>query len=412
MGAVLSTVAGMNTGSSTPTAPRTALLRPGVLGLAATLLLPAPARGADVVAETLQLDGARLLLSVPLDWAVQPGGAVAVYVEELRPDPRGGTLTGLRYAGDARLLWVGEGVLELALVEGAAPPAAGRVVLGEPRGLPPTPPWAPPPAPAPPPVIEADPLPRAEALADAHRTRERREVALPGLSFDLEGAPLGTVHAAREGGEQAVIAWGGYAADGYGTGAGTAGAAWRLRPERGPALIEIGLESMRGERWAEAEEATEEIAADERYAREAVAGAWLWTRVDTAGLGLAAVMGAGLGVDAEGPALATILGLRTGDPDLDRVELLWEHRGRLGDRLTLDGRVAVSDPLRLGLRARIGDLPRHDADVRQLRADGVLVVAWDPLPNLRWTMAGGLGAYDLLWADAGPVLDGALEVRW
>ena len=171
-------------------------------------------------------------------------------------------------------------------------------------------------------------------------------------------------------------------------------------------MVEVGLEGLRGRHWVEGDEA------GETWATEPVAGAWLWTRLDTAGVGLAGIFGAGLGVDAEGPTMATLLGLRSGLPDRSRVELLWEHRGRLGDRLDLDGRVALADPLRIGMRARLGDLPRHDGDLRQRRADGALLLSWDPTPALTFTVAGGVGAYDLLWADAGPVVDGALEVRW
>ncbi len=380
-------------------------LRPPLLALA--LLLPsltwsARARGAEVLGETLALQGDRMMLAVPAEPVLEPGGTVAIYVEERRPDPRGGELVGLRYAGDASLVWVGPGVVELALAEGAAAPATGQVLLGPARGLPPTPPWSPPPPP-PPPVVEAPPPPVAVAQPTP---RPSRPPALPGISEDLDGRPLGTVHADQDAATPSVRLWGGYAADGYGTGAGLYGAAWRLRPAQGPGLVEIGLETLRGERWAEGEDE------GERWAREAVAGAWLWTRVDTAGVGLAGIFGAGLGVDAEGLALATLLGLRTGDPDLSRVELLWERRGDLGQRLSLDGRVAVVDPLRIGLRARLGDLPQHDGDARQLRSDGALLLSWDALPALTLTVAGGVGAYDLLWADAGPVVDGGVEVRW
>ncbi len=67
---------------------------------------------------------------------------------------------------------------------------------------------------------------------------------------------------------------------------------------------------------------------------------------------------------------------------------------------------------RLGARTRIGDLPRHDGAFRQLRADGALVLSADLGPALTLDLAGGVGGYDLLWADAGVVADGALEVRW
>lgn len=363
---------------------------------------PAPAARPDGTWEgrAVSLEGDRLLLELT-GTGLYPGGLVAVYVEERRPDPRGGEVVGLRYAGDARLSWVGEGLVELALAEEAQSPASGRVILGPPRGLEPTPPWAPPAPPAPLAVAQVE---TPEAPAERPHS-ERRALKIPGLGEDLDGSPLGSVHDGQPS-SQAILSWGGYAADGYGTGAGTGGLAWRLRPAKGPGLVEVGLEGLRGRHWVEGDED------DETWATEPVAGAWLWTRLDTAGVGLAGIFGAGLGVDAEGPTMATLLGLRSGLPDRSRVELLWEHRGRLGDRLDLDGRVALADPLRVGMRARLGDMPLHEGDLRQRRADGALLLSWDPVPRLTLTVAGGLGAYDLLWADAGPVADGALELRW
>ena len=360
------------------------------------LLWAAPAAAEERSGEARGLDGDHLRVEIEAP-ALRPGGAVALYVEEARPDGQGGWIVGLRYAGDARLVWVGAGLVELVLAEGAAAPGAGQVILGDPRGLPPTPPWTPPalaearppeppapeaPAPAPPPPVERP-------------ARDRHLSAAGSVHGDPRSSAL----------SRGLAAGGGWAGDGYGTGAGLATLAWAWRPERGPGLVVIGLEGLRGQRWAQGDET-------EPWAREAVAATWLWTRMDTPGVGLALFGGLGLGVDAEGPAAATLLGLRTGHPDASRIEVQWEHLGRLGDRVTLDGRVALADPLRIGARGRLGDLPRHDGDALQRRADGAALISWDVSERLTLTAAGGLGAYDLLWADAGPVFDGALELRW
>lgn len=341
------------------------------------LLAAGPASAEDAEGAVVHLDGAHLLVATEAA-ELRPGGAVAVYVEERRPDPRGGERVGLRYAGDARLIWVGEGLVELDLAPGAEAPPEGRVILGDPRGLAPTPPWTPPP----PPVVaqvEAPPAPPPPPKPPPHPPRET---------------------------QRGLVATGGWAGDGYGTGAGAATLAWTWRPPKGPGLVSVGLEGLRGQRWVQGTDA------DEPWAREDVAATWLWTRLDTPGVGLALIGGLGLGVDAEGPAVATLLGLRTGAPDASRIELQWEHLGRLGDRVTLDGRVALADPLRVGARGRLGDLPQHDGDARQRRGDGALLLSWDASPHLTLTAAGGLGAYDLLWADAGPVFDGAVELKW
>ena len=350
------------------------------LGMAST------ASAEERTGQVANLDGEHLRVSLDASEgssALRPGGVVAVYVEEIRPDPSGAPMTGLRYAGDARLVWVGEGLVELALAEGAAPPETGRVILGDSRGLPPTPPWRPP---APAPELAVEPLVEAPTEPPPPPDRERSARVTPALQSGL-------------------LASGGWAGDGYGTGAGALTLAWTWRPSRGPGLVMIGLEGLRGQRWAEGDET-------EPWAKEAVAATWLWTRLDTAGVGLALIGGLGLGVDAEGPAAATLIGLRTGDPDGSRIELQWEHLGRLGDRLSLDGRIAMADPLRIGVRGRLGDMPLHDGDALQRRADGALLLSLDASPHLTLTAAGGLGAYGLLWADAGPVVDGALELRW
>lgn len=390
-------------GTTHPKAPPMVKTSPLLLSTL-LLALTRPAWADEIEGSTLQLHGDHLLASAPTE-GLRPGGTVAVYVEERRPDPRGGEVVGLRYAGDARLVWVSDGLVELALAEGAEAPAEGRVLLGSPRGLAPTPPWSPPPPPVAPPSVEA-PAAAPAALATAPVEREVRPSHLPGLGEDLDGAPLGDLHARRDGPASAIIASGGWAGDGYDTGAGAAALTWRYRPTRGPGEVSVGLEGSRGRRWVQG------ASDDDPWATEAVAGAWLWTRMDSASVGFGLSGGLGLGVDAEGPTLATHLGLRSGDPDGSRIELDWEHLGRLGDRVSLDGRVALAEPIRLGARARIGDLPRHDGDARQRRGDGALILSVDLGAHLRLTAAGGLGAYDLLIADAGPVFDSALEITW
>ncbi len=120
----------------------------------------------------------------------------------------------------------------------------------------------------------------------------------------------------------------------------------------------------------------------------------------------------GAGVDDEGLAFALGAGVRTGHPDRTRLELGWDGRGPMGSRFVLDGRVALSDQVRVGLRSRVGTLPTHRGDFLQWRADGALVV--DAVVRERWRFQGAVGAggYDLPWRDLGLVTDGRVEVRW
>ncbi len=117
-------------------------------------------------------------------------------------------------------------------------------------------------------------------------------------------------------------------------------------------------------------------------------------------------------MDDVGPGFALGLGVRTGHPDRSYLSLAWDGRGRMGHRFVLDGRVALSDALRVGLRGRVGNLPVHQGDFRQWRSDGALVV--EAVVGERWGLSGAVGAggYDWLWRDAGLVADGRLEVRW
>ena len=204
------------------------------------VVLSRPALAAELEGRALQLEGEHLLVEAPTD-GLRPGGTVAVYVEERRPDPRGGEVLGLRYAGDARLVWVSDGLVELSLAPGAQTPGEGRVLLGEARGLPPTPAWSPPPPPviaAPTPIIAEAPPPVERAHRPPH----------------------------RDGPESALVASAGWAGDGYDTGAGTAALSWRYRPIRGPGQVSIGLEGLRGSHWVQGTET------DEPWATEAVAG--------------------------------------------------------------------------------------------------------------------------------------------
>ena len=360
----------------------------------------APPPTAPAATAILDADGERLIVTAPplLPW---PGERFSVYLSEARPDPRSGVLVeGWRYAGDGRVVWSGAGVVELALEHPLATTQGGAVVLRAPLGASPTAAWV---APGPPAEVPAPPL--VEVLVAGPPEVER-----PPLVFatgrDRSGAALGTVHdAPMYQRPTALRVSGGFAGDGFGSGVGLGAASWRLRPTRGPGLVEVGVEGIRGQRWLEGE-------GDEGYGLEPAVGYRVWSRLDTPGQGLALIGGVGAGVGAEGLALSGLIGVRTGHPDASRIETTFEARGGLGNRLTLDGRLAMRDALRLGARTRIGDLPRHDGALRQLRADGALVLAADLGPAVTLELAGGAGGYDLLRADAGIVADGALEVRW
>lgn len=345
--------------------------------LAALALAGDPAQPTGAL---LNLDGAQALVALDVPADLHPGGEVAVYAAESRPDPRGGPpLEGLRYAGDARVTWVGDGLVEIVLVSPDGLRLDAPIVLGAPRGLSPTPVFQP----TPPEVVADHPDP-------APATR----------------APLPTIHDDRRlpPGQSLTLA-GGFAGDGYDSGAATGAMTWSLRPARGPARVSVGLEGLRGSRWVES-------VGDEPDALEPAAGYWIWSRVEAPWLGLAPFGGPGAGVEAEGLGLAWELGLRSGHPDRSWAAMSWRRYGEVGSRWTLEGRVALSDALAVGPRARWSELPRHDGDLQQARADGALVLRLDPSPRLGLTLAGGLGGYDLLIRDAGPVLDGALELRW
>jgi len=376
----------------------------GPVALAGT---PATPGGAQAV--LLQAAGARLLVEL-VDPAAPlfPGDEVGVYAADPRRDPRTGELVdGFRYAGDGTVTWRAP-LVEVQLTRPGSLREGGALVIGTPLGRPPTPAWRPEPV-----VAEPEPLASVPApVAEPPRARSRPlRSALAPLGRDLDGRVLGSVHARhleRFGGRRnALRTWGGFAGDGYDSGAATGGVAWIGRPRRGPARVEVGVEGLRGQRWVQGEGE-----GDEEWGLEPAVGYWMWSRVDSAGLGLAVFGGLGAGVDADGLALAWMAGVRTGDPDRSRIELWWEDRGGLGARAVLDGRVALADSLRLGVRARLGNLPRHDGDFLQTRADGALVASVDPAPWMTVTLAGGLGGYDLLLPDAGLVADAALEVRW
>jgi len=351
--------------------------------------------------EVLLADGARLIVAAaaPL-W---PGERRSVYLAEARPDPRDGSLVeGWRYAGDGRVVWVGEGVVELALAYPLAGDAATSAILRAPLDAAPTAVWMPQ-APPPVEVPAADGLTAPEVQsAEAPPRREGPRA----FGRDRGGVALGDVHDAPFYGRGAALrVTGGYAGDGFDSGLGLGTASWRVRPARGPGLVEVGVEGLWGQRWLEGE-------GTESYGLEPAVAYRVWSRVDSPGVGLAVIGGLGAGVGAEGLGVSGLVGLRSGHPDATRVEVLYEARGGLGGRLSLDGRVAVRDALRVGARSRVGDLPRHDGAFRQLRADGAAVLAADLGSSLTLELAAGAGGYDLLWADAGFVADGALEVRW
>jgi hypothetical protein len=363
----------------------------------------------------ISVEGDRLVLALE-QGAPQPGRAVAIYAAARRVDPRSGEVVeGLRYAGDGRITWAGPGLVEIQRGVSDALPPGTAVVLGPALGLVAAPRWAPEPEVV---VDEGSPEPAgdevsvaevsgSEAAVVGEAERVARERAPAGPGFDLSGARLGRVQDAPVYGDrrQGLRASAGVANDAWGSGAAIGAVAWRARPARGPGLVEIGLEGLQGRRWLEG-------SGEEDYALEPAVSYRIFARVDSPGVGLALIAGLGAGVDAEGLAPSATFGLRTGHPDRSRAELTWTWRGELGDRAQLDGRVALGEGLRIGARAGIGDLPRHDGDLRQLRADGAGLLSLDLGPALTLELAAGAVGYDLLWADAGPVLDGGVEVRW
>jgi hypothetical protein len=373
-----------------------------MLALLATLAFADPTPSVD--GTTIQRDGGRILVqAVPGD--LRPGGLVAVYVAEARPDPRGGDQVGLRYAGDAVVTWVGVDLVALELLASQAPAAGEAVVLGPPTGLAPTARWAPPTPPEPAPAGPVAGLDSGH-LTPVYSPREHRpNPVVVAVTSDADHRPLGSTHDRAEPHPQALTAWGGFAGTGYGTGLGAAGLTWSFTPAHGPGRVAIGLEGTRSRRWVAG-------TADEPSGQELAAGYWLWTDVDGAGVGLAVLAGAGIGVDVEGLAIGARVGLRCGDPRSTHVDLVWEGRQRFGYRLTLDGRAALSDAWRIGLRTRLGDAPKPVGSFRAQRADTALTVDWDVGDRLRLGLAGGVGGYDLLLADAGVVADGNVEVRW
>jgi len=360
-------------------------------------------------------DGVQLTVEIATD-TLLPGSIVAIYVGDLRPDPRTGeAVDGLRYGGDGRIIWVGDGLVQVALSypeQGIEPGAV--VELGAPMKATPTPAWRPPePEPDPPPDDKAVPEPEPTPVALNEPKTSSGAEFLSYFNTTTSGDVLPSSRAAftsRYGDRrQSIRAGAGWSDDGFGSGAGVGGLAWRMVPQKGPGLIEIGLDGVRANRWV----AGDVKLKGEEAGLEPAIGYWLWTRLDTAGNGLAGISGLALGVDGDGLALGFLVGLRSGVAHGDRIELTYTHRGSLGGRLAMDGRVRLSDPLRIGVRTRVGDLPRHgDGTFRQNRADSVLLVSADPTPWLTFEIGAGLGGYDLLFDDAGLVLDGAVEVRW
>lgn len=384
-----------------------------------------------LLATVLAGEGSTIVLALtgPALW--RSGEGVALFVDEQRADPRTGALvSGQRYAGDALVQWVGSGpepLVEVVVHPAAALRTGDTLRLDRPRGLPPVAAWQPPP---PPPVLEqpATGSPAPDTVA-ATPGRERAKAdagwALLGIDRDLDGSPLGSVHQRRRiTASQALALSGGWSGDGYGSGLGSGGLTWRLRPARGPARVELSLLGLRGQRWVQAEDSHAEDGDEdqgtllvEEDSREPAVGYWLWSRVDSPGIGLAAFGGLGGGVEAEGLALGLQLGLRTGHPDGSHLALDYQRWGRMGQRWTLQGEIALTgaqSPTRLstGIRVRRGNLPVHAGDFAQDRSDGAVLLGLDPVPRLGLQLGLGLGGYDLLIADAGLVADGAVELRW
>ena len=394
--------------------------------LSALSLLISSAHGADIAGSGTLLAEDAHQLTVEIATDLLPGSAVAVYVSELRPDPRtGGAMEGLRYAGDGRIVWVGDGLVEIALVHPNQDIALGAgVQLGDPAKSSPTPAYAPPeqasahraqPVPEPEPPPEPEPVHEPEpAFAPGPEPESAFEVSLlTSLNTTTTGEELPASSAAytsRYGDRRQSLRVGaGWSGDGFGSGAGLGGAAWRMYPERAVSLVEIGLDGLRSNRWVAADAKVK----GEEAGLEPAVGYWLWTRVDTRGTGLAGLAGLAVGVDGSGLAMGFMVGVRTGVAHGDRIELTFTHRGALGGRLAMDGRVRLADPLRIGVRTRVGDLPKHSDDTfRQGRSDAALLLSADPSPWLTLEVAGGFGGYDLLFDDIGAVLDGALEIRW
>jgi hypothetical protein len=330
----------------------------------------------------LELSGERLWIA-PVGAVGLPGESVGLYFADPRPDPRTGALTdGLRYGGDARITWVGADLVELALAHpDQVVPVGARVVLDAPRDQPPTAAWTAPPPPAPAPVL-------AKEAWKAHVPATRLRDLAPGPPSAL------------------VIA-GGTARDGFGTGAAVGRIAWTTWPARGPGRVEVAVDGVRGLRWVAPE------GGDEPPSTEIAAGYAVWTTLETAGAHTAGWAGLGLGVGDQGLAPGLILGVRRGLPWADQVSVDLTVRDGLGILGSLAGQIALVDRLRIGLRARIGDLPVHDgAAFRQARADGALTASVDLSPRLALDVAGGLAGYDLAFSDAGIVADAALTTRF
>lgn len=188
-----------------------------------------------------------------------PGRVVGVYFADPRPDPRTGALsTGVRYAGDGRVTWVGPGMAEIALFHPDQVAAPGdRVVLDLAQDEEPTAAWEVPAPPTPPP----DEAPNQVI-------RERRAVV---RLRDLSPRP-----------PQSVTLAGGSARDGFGTGVATARVAWETISERGPGRLSIAVDGIRGQRWVEPEGGTE------TPSTEIAAGYAVWTLLETPGARCAA----------------------------------------------------------------------------------------------------------------------------
>ncbi|MBT3218429.1 MAG: hypothetical protein HN348_05005 [Proteobacteria bacterium] len=353
-----------------------------------------------------------MLIEVADEAALRPGREVAVYLWDQRQHPVSGQLfSGMRYGGDGRIVWQGESHVEIQLFDQFQQVHNHHgVILGEPQGQAPTPAWRPPIPVDVAPVDEA-PAPQ-ETGVDTHVAVVEPEATIavkkerPRPFERIKNTYLERYDGRR----QSLVISGGWAGDGHNSGAGLGSVGWRYHPRKGLGLVELGLEGLRSNRWVTSD--VDELGDDEYTSREPALAYWLWTRLDSPGT-IAVFGGLGAGVDISGLSVGGMVGLRLGPLEASRAELFFTQYGKLGGRLTLDGRVTLTEALRLGVRTRLGNLPKHNGwDIRQARADGALLVSFDPARWLTISAAGGLAGYDLTFKDSGPVIDAQVEVRW
>ena len=390
-----------------------------LLTLLTTLALgqPAPREPLPAAPASMHLiaqNGTQLTLQVSGDTDHRPGDTVGVYLWELRPDPRSdGMISGSRYAGDGRVLWMGGDLVMLELVNTPASLNLERPVqLGEARRAPPTQPWTPP-APLVAAVAPSPPPPERQSTIAHQSTPIQPEPK------EQRPSPIGDARATHyDGRRQQFTTAFDWSDDGHQTGTGLGEVTWSMWPKQRLGALHISLQGLRGMRWVSPDSPTK----NEPWARTPATGYWLWTRVETTGVNTALTGGFAVGVDTNGPTAAASIGLRLGASHTGHVRLTWDQYGDIGYRGTMLGMVPLSPKLRVGLRTRAGALATHESPEviailavdtwQQVRADGTLRIAWDLSHTFTLNTGAGLAGYDLIAADAGPVVDGALEIRW